>query len=254
MKSCLLRSRRAFTLVELLVVIAIIGVLVALLLPAVQTARESARRMRCASQLKQLGLAMHNYVDTHKSFPIGHLFLKVVNGVPTSAQGGTAFGWGSAILPYIEQTALYNNFNFNYHIANSNPTQNLLMAQTYLQVFNCPSDLKPKNFTDGAVTNSATSSYKACGTAYDSWVTSAPGVAVNRLRYNGMFDRDNRGMALRIPEITDGLSNQFMIAEARWRMEKNGRNRTRIYGGSDVAGGAQGATNCVLLNGQWAMN
>jgi hypothetical protein len=210
--------------------------------------------MRCASQLKQLGLAMHNYVDIHKSFPIGHLFLKVVNGVPVNAQGGTAFGWGSAILPFIEQTALYNNFNFNYHIANTSPTQNLLMAQTYLQVFNCPSDLKPKNFTDGAVTNSATSSYKACGTSYDSWVTSGPGVAINRLRYNGMFDRDNRGMALRIPEITDGLSNQFMIAEARWRMEANGRNRTRIYGGSDVTGGAQGATNCVLLNGQWTMN
>jgi prepilin-type N-terminal cleavage/methylation domain-containing protein len=246
--------RRAFTLVELLVVIAIIGVLVALLLPAVQMAREAARRIRCANQLKQFGIAMHNYVDTYQSFPIGHLFLQVVNGIPVSGQGGTAFGWGSAILPYIEQQSLYNQFNFNYHIANTNPTQNLTLAQTFLPVFTCPSDLKPKNFTDGAVTNSATSSYKACGTAYDSWVTAAPGAAVNRNRYNGMFDRDNRRMALRIPEITDGTSNQFMIAEARWRMEANGRNRGRIYGGSDVVGGAQGATNCVLLNGQWQMN
>jgi len=248
------RRERAFTLVELLVVIAIIGVLVALLLPAVQMARESARRMRCASQLKQFGLAMHNYHDTYQSFPIGHLFLQVVNGIPVNSQGGTAFGWGAAILPYIEQQSLYNNFNFNYHIANTSPTQNLTLAQTPLAIFTCPSDLKPKNFTDGAVTNSATASYKACGTSYDSWVTAGPGAAVNRVRYNGMFDRDNRRMALRIVEITDGTSNQFMIAEARWRMEANGRNRTRIYGGSDVAGGAQGATNCVLLNGQWQMN
>jgi prepilin-type N-terminal cleavage/methylation domain-containing protein len=248
------RHRSAFTLVELLVVIAIIGVLVALLLPAVQMARESARRMRCASQLKQFGIAMHNYVDTYNSFPIGHLFLHVVNGVPVSAQGGTAFGWGSAILPYIEQQALYNQFDFNYHIANTSPTRNLTLAQTYLPMFTCPSDLKPKNFTDGAVTNSATSSYKACGTSYDSWVTSGPGTAVNRVRYNGMFDRDNRGVSMRIAEITDGTSNQFMIAEAKWKMEASGRNRGRIYGGSDVTGGAQGATNCVLLNGQWQMN
>lgn len=247
-------GRRAFTLVELLVVIAIIGVLVALLLPAVQTARESARRIRCANQLKQMGLAMHNYYDTYQSFPIGHMFLHVVNGVPDRADGGTAFGWASAILPYIEQQALYNQFNFNYHITNTNPTQNLTLAQTFLPIFSCPSDLKPKNFTDGAVTNSATSSYKACGTAYDSWVTAGPGVAINRNRYNGMFDRDNRRLNLRIPEIIDGTSNQFMIAEARWRMQVSGRNRTRIFGGSDQAGGAVGATNCVLLNGQWQMN
>src|SRR5262245_66631832 len=100
-----LRRPNGFTLVELLVVIAIIGVLVALLLPAVQMARESARRMRCASQLKQIGIAMHNYYDTYQSFPIGHMFLHVVNGVPDNAQGGTAFGWGAAILPYIGQQA-----------------------------------------------------------------------------------------------------------------------------------------------------
>jgi prepilin-type N-terminal cleavage/methylation domain-containing protein len=249
-------SRRAsgFTLVELLVVIAIIGVLVALLLPAVQMAREASRRIKCANQLKQFGLAMHNYADTYQSFPIGHMFRQVVNGVVVNAGGGTAFGWGAAILPYIEQQSLYNQFNFNYHIANTNPTQNLTLAQTPLSIFTCPSDLKPKNFTDGAVTLSATSSYKACGTSYDSWVTAGPGAVINRVRFNGMFDRDNRGTTLRIPEITDGTSNQFMIAEARWRMEANGRNRGRIYGGSDVAGGAQGATNCVLLNGQWPMN
>src|SRR5688572_26000357 len=106
--------RSAFTLVELLVVIAIIGVLVALLLPAVQTARESARRMKCSNQLKQFGLALHNYHDTHNSFPAGHMFRGIFDGNATDAQGGSGFGWGTAILPYIEQLSLYNQFNFSF--------------------------------------------------------------------------------------------------------------------------------------------
>src|SRR5258705_7417636 len=90
---------RAFTLVELLVVIAIIGVLVALLLPAVQAARESARRMQCSNKLKQLGLAMHNYHDTSQVFP--------PQGLP--AHGSTStWGWGPLIFPYIELKPLYD--------------------------------------------------------------------------------------------------------------------------------------------------
>jgi prepilin-type N-terminal cleavage/methylation domain-containing protein/prepilin-type processing-associated H-X9-DG protein len=248
------RLRLGFTLVELLVVIAIIGVLVALLLPAVQTAREAARRLQCGNNLKQLGLAMHNYVDTYKAFPIGHLYRGVSDGNPTDDQGGTGFGWGSALLPYIEQQALYSQFDFRYPITNTNPTRNLTLAQTYLPGFTCPSDFKPKNWTDGAVTNSATSSYKACGTSYDSWQGGAVGAIPNRNRYNGMFDRDNRGMSLRIPEVTDGLSNQFMIAEAKYKMDAGGRNRGRIYGATDITNGAQGASNALMINGQWQMN
>src|SRR5262245_37400776 len=92
-------SRRpmGFTLVELLVVIAIIGVLVALLLPAVQMAREAARRMKCSSQLKQFGIAMHSYADIHKTFPFGHMFRGPFDGNPLDGGGGTGFGWGSAI-------------------------------------------------------------------------------------------------------------------------------------------------------------
>jgi prepilin-type N-terminal cleavage/methylation domain-containing protein len=249
-------SRRSpgFTLVELLVVIAIIGVLVALLLPAVQMARESARRMKCANNLKQFGIAMHNYVDVHKSFPLGHLFRGSVDGDPNDADGGTGFGWGSAILPYIEQQAIYDQFNFQLPITNNNPSRNLTLAQTHLPMFTCPSDIKPKNRTDGQVTDSATSSYKACGTSYDGWQGGAIGAAPNRLRFNGMFDRDNRGTALRIPEITDGTTNQFMIAEAKWKMDANGRNRGRIFGATDQNDGAVGASNALMLNGQWQMN
>src|ERR1044072_5100804 len=90
--------RRGFTLVELLVVVAIIGVLVALLLPAVQAPREAARRMSCSSNLRQLGLAMHNYHDTHKTLPYTTAFWGI-DGVANSNRG---WSWNSFILPYIE--------------------------------------------------------------------------------------------------------------------------------------------------------
>ena len=242
-----------FTLVELLVVIAIIGVLVALLLPAVQMARESARRMKCGNQLKQFGLAMHNYETVHKTFPAGHMFRGNFDGNPNDEKGGSGFGWGTAILPFMEQSTLYSQFDFNYPITNNNPSRNLTTAQTHLPNFGCPSDLKPKNWTDGQVTNSATSSYKACGTSYDSWQGGAVGSTPNRQRFNGMFDRDNRP-PLRITEITDGTSNQFMIAEAKWKMDNGGRNRGRIFGATDQNDGAVGASNALMINGQWQMN
>ena len=100
--------RRAFTLIELLVVIAIIAVLIALLLPAVQQARESARRTQCKNQLKQIGLALHNYHDTFiTTLPPGYIY-QVVSGSATGMSNG--FGWGTMILPYIDQGPLYNTF------------------------------------------------------------------------------------------------------------------------------------------------
>jgi prepilin-type N-terminal cleavage/methylation domain-containing protein len=249
-----LRRPRGFTLVELLVVIAIIGVLVALLLPAVQSAREAARRMKCSNQLKQFGIAIHNYGDVWKALPYGHMFQGGFDGNPTDGQGGSGFGWGSAILPFIEQNALYERFNFSRMITENTPqVPNLTLAQTHIPSFTCPSDIKPKNWTDGAVTNSATSSYKACGTSYDGWVTGNVGQGGNRERYNGVFDRDNRP-ALRFPEITDGTSNQFLIAEAKWQMDAGKRNRGRIFGATDQATGAVGASNALMINGQWQIN
>ena len=107
------RIRSGFTLVELLVVIAIIGVLVALLLPAVQTAREAARRMQCTNNLKQIGLAIHSYHDSTGRFPSGFLFQ-----APGMANRGdranraAGFSWHTLILPQIEQANLYNQLNF----------------------------------------------------------------------------------------------------------------------------------------------
>jgi len=140
-------SPRAFTLVELLVVIAIIGILVGLLLPAVQAAREAARRMQCSNNLKQMGLAMHNYHDASRVLPAGIM----ANNGPTSLTPSDPDGpgraacdaittWGTAILPYVEQSSLYNLNNSglpNWHVANQK------VVSTVLSFYLCPSDPKP---------------------------------------------------------------------------------------------------------------
>jgi prepilin-type N-terminal cleavage/methylation domain-containing protein len=101
------RKRIGFTLVELLVVIAIIGILVALLLPAVQAAREAARRMSCGNNLKQIGLSCHNYHDTYKTFPPGNITPGNCCGTPSAAT------WTLFILPFLEQQPLHDRYNFN---------------------------------------------------------------------------------------------------------------------------------------------
>src|SRR5438046_1137324 len=115
-KKCLKRRpsfrRIGFTLIELLVVIAIIAVLIALLLPAVQAAREAARRSQCANNLKQLGIALHNYHDTVGSFSIS--FWRVQDGRPTD--GINRHSWIAMVLPYMEQTPIYNAINFSVGI------------------------------------------------------------------------------------------------------------------------------------------
>jgi prepilin-type N-terminal cleavage/methylation domain-containing protein len=131
--------RRGFTLIELLVVIAIIGVLVALLLPAVQSARESARRTQCTNNLKQFGLAMHEYHGVAGVFPSGHITLEWTL-FPLEGQWfynqGPGWGWGTRILGGLEQSALYDSFNFDgdlYSYATDTA------RATMLSVFLCPS-------------------------------------------------------------------------------------------------------------------
>src|SRR6056297_544562 len=127
------RRRAGFTLIELLVVIAIIAILVALLLPAVQQAREAARRSSCKNNLKQLGLALHNYHDTHGMFPInwGTGYDGTTN--PTSS---VQFSWMTYILPYIEESALYDTINFNEALDDPN---NNAAASTVIDTYLCPS-------------------------------------------------------------------------------------------------------------------
>ncbi|EAQ81013.1 DUF1559 domain-containing protein [Blastopirellula marina] len=144
------KKREGFTLVELLVVIAIIGVLIALLLPAVQQAREAARRMSCSNNLKNIGLGLHNYHDTFGSFPSGFISNR---GTPASSgtcwsSGGenTQFApWTALMLPFIEQSALHDSMNFKEKFT-MNPIDGLGSATNQaawlkvLKIFQCPSD------------------------------------------------------------------------------------------------------------------
>lgn len=127
-----LRNRAAFTLIELLVVIAIIAILIALLLPAVQQAREAARRTQCKNNLKQLGLALHNYHDTFNTFPPG-----VISSLTANApyQG---WGWNAMLLPYLDQAPLYNQINFSGTMQQATVANG--PAGTIIGALRCPSD------------------------------------------------------------------------------------------------------------------
>ena len=134
-----------FTLVELLVVIAIIGVLVALLLPAVQAAREASRRSKCTNNARQLGLALHNYHDVVGVFPINYSQSAQGPNGPAGNSGDNESrqcSWMALILPYIEQSGLYNSIDWNLGMkdASGRPTSNVAIAQTVVQAYRCPSD------------------------------------------------------------------------------------------------------------------
>src|SRR5579884_3238771 len=107
------RAQRGFTLIELLVVIAIIGILIGLLLPAVQKIRETAARMQCTNNLKQIGLALHNYHDTNKGFPPGYIDGNNNPNLTPDNDVGPGWGWAALLLPYIEQQNVYNQINFS---------------------------------------------------------------------------------------------------------------------------------------------
>jgi prepilin-type N-terminal cleavage/methylation domain-containing protein/prepilin-type processing-associated H-X9-DG protein len=227
-------KRSGFTLVELLVVIAIIGILVALLLPAVQAAREAARRMSCGNNLKQQGLAMHNYHDVFKSLPMG-----IVGRGPGQPGGSTfddddGFGWGCALLPFVEQQPLYDRVNPNgipsvferFHTGAPAPlpftppgptNQPWPGAEISLSVYKCPSSILPAQVPAN-------------------WgVPGIGGRPVHRTWWVGYATNDYKGAGgscygddgviqkhLEIPggrkfrEITDGLSNVIMLAESSY--------------------------------------
>ena len=181
-------DRHAFTLVELLVVIAIIGILIALLLPAVQAAREAARRAQCTNNLKQVGLALHNYHDTHRSFPSGNVNSSAINA------------W-ALILPFLEQVNAYEKWDFRLNIDHAN---NVEAKKTTVDTYFCPSrarDVYP--FVSG---NNAMGDYAlSAGTSMVHYATPIS-------NYKGMF---NTNSSCRFRDITDGSSNTAAGGEKR---------------------------------------
>lgn len=217
------RIRRGFTLIELLVVIAIIAVLIALLLPAVQQAREAARRTQCRNNLKQIGLALHNYHDTHQCFPPGYVDKNGNPNLTPDNDLGSGWGWATFLLPGLDQASVYNQINFNQSVGLGT---NAPVCKLPLTVFQCPSDSQHQAFPvydssfSTPITIVAHSNYVAC----NGWLecfngatgNPQPGFGDDDLTGvygpggNGMFYRNSR---TNTATVTDGLSNTIAAGE-----------------------------------------
>jgi prepilin-type N-terminal cleavage/methylation domain-containing protein len=260
-----LRFKRGFTLVELLVVIAIIGVLVALLLPAVQAAREAARRMSCSNNVKNLVLAMHNYADQNKQFPIG----------ARSVGSSYGQGWPIGIAPFIEQGNLYNAWN---HTSGYNGTTNLALISPNNQaliipIFRCPSSPLKKTTTGtskimhgsyvgiAGCTNSASAasgSFTIAVTGQDARLANGEGLIAS----NGMLYPDSQTS---FGDLSgDGTSNTLFIAEQSDFMftQPSGGAKTNVecyadkdlgyFAGCSMSGSPTGTTSPGTWSGQVA--
>lgn len=189
--------RSGFTLVELLVVIAIIGVLVALLLPAVQSAREAARRTQCVNNMKQIGLGLLNYHDTQKLFP------------PGTGGSGTSWSWSARILPFMEAADIHRQIDFSVNYNVVHPINNLAM-KTFVETYACPSAPPPQLIA-------------CCGAIVgdqDTAETNYSAVATHRNGDQAFYARDPEGTgilflrsATRLKDVTDGTSKTYIVAE-----------------------------------------
>ena len=201
-----MRCRRGFTLIEILVVIAIVGALVALLLPAVQAAREAARRMSCTNNLKQIGIALHHYHDAQATLPMGYSHKR------DYTWGG--FGWGTAILPYVEQKPIFDAVNFGWPAWS---IENATVCITPVGFYLCPSDdASQQGQLDREGFRYAMSSYVACFGSGDMDF----GDPEDR---RGLFSRNS---STRFAGITDGLSQTLAAGERH-----NGRFAVLSSGG-----------------------
>ncbi len=221
------RKKKGFTLIELLVVIAIIAILVALLLPAVQQAREAARRSSCKNNMKQIGLALHNYHDVHGAFPSG--WIGVENRV-ANAEGESGFGWGTMLLPFMDQAPLYNQFDFSLPM---DVAPNRPFLKSVLTTYQCPSDPKPEVFTiedrNGVNIELATFNYPAVfGTVELHGCENAPGTAPvsssGQCVSDGAFYHNSK---IRFRDFTDGSSSTLVVGERTTFTESNGE---KFYG------------------------
>jgi prepilin-type N-terminal cleavage/methylation domain-containing protein len=256
-------GRNGFTLIELLVVIAIIAILIALLLPAVQQAREAARRTQCKNNLKQIGLALHNYHDVANVFPPGYLDIDAGNTERTS--GGWA--WSAYLLPYVEQGSLYAQFNFSttpYAVTTpgGQAVQNQALVAIALPVYSCPSDTKKTTVPNNAGAAAAGAGSSAVAqTSYQGVLGAFDGSPCDISGTGILVDQRNNGLlpvngSVRFRDITDGTSNVFAVGEVRDIPTTTdpagnnvGSNRQFIYGSITNNGGPRCENNGVNNNG-----
>lgn len=252
-------------MIELLVVIAIIAILIALLLPAVQQAREAARRSQCKNNLKQIGLGLHNYHDTHQVFPYGSLYRPQYTTAVTNT-----LGWPSMILPFIDQAPLYNLLmaecasrpNYNYDAKGS-------LVKTILATYACPSDsMCPRNIARAnVVTNTAGTEDAVMGklnypgvsgatnspTGGTTYATVARSTTTMMDKTDGIFWVNSN---CQMKDIRDGTSNTFMVGE---RDGSNGEfgsyRKAAIWPGAESAhyldgcmGSTDGSNPSLLIN------
>ena len=229
-----LKRKQGFTLVELLVVIAIIGVLVALLLPAVQAAREAARRTQCISNIKQVGLALQNYHSAHDELPAGMQF-----DVPKRAHTSTRFrpNWIIEILPYMEQQSIYDAFDFDEFLSHDN---NITARGASIPSLLCPSDNGAENgpfmgkfLGGGDVDGWARGNYAGNG---DNFRTDKDPVTQEPITDDpqkiGVL-RKNRKSSM--AQILDGTSNTIMVAEIRIGLNEHDRRGTWAMGSAGAS-------------------
>ena len=254
------RGLRGFTLVELLVVIAIIGILVALLLPAVQAAREAARRMSCSNNIKQLGIAFHNYHDTYKRLPAPYSLnrLDMLGSPLPGPPGDTAHAWGTALLPFMEQQPLYDQFDLNvpffspfgpYTYDNQTP------CQETVPVFQCPSTAFGPEINDFLEPTfmipwkAARSDYCSTNGIIGSWASAyyTPAAGTPLLSRDGVLNQPNVWSAFR--DVLDGTSNTITI------IERAGSNNIwrdgKLFQGGGPGTGTAGGSWADILNGEF---
>ena len=251
------RSRRAFTLVELLVVIAIIGVLVALLLPAIQAAREAARRSQCSNNLKQMGLALHNYHDTYNSFPAGAWVFNTAGTAPapsttdcTSGNGRRA-PWSVAILPFMELQSLYDECEMTRDFIGSNGDtttnegRNRAVWQTRVATYQCPS------FPARSNPNNHSNYFGVMGGG-DTALGYCQSDNVGRRFYrNGVLYQNS---STRMADIIDGTANTFLVGEQRYQTLSGARTDAHRMGWASTNRGGNSATTGTLAAAQLPIN